>query len=115
MIACLRVLKLPNLKARGELALGFWWHINPHVAYKKLMLQSYFLTRNHFYICDKFTCGPMEKDEVYLSSPDLEHYQPTDSIVYCIHSGQRSRHIKGHKCTGSRAPRAAAPQSVSEN
>ena len=40
MIACLRVFKLPNFEARGEFALGFWWHINPDVAYKKLMLQS---------------------------------------------------------------------------
>ena len=30
------------------------------------MLQSYFLTRDHFYICDKFAHGPTEKDEVYL-------------------------------------------------
>ena len=30
------------------------------------MLQSYFLARDHFYICDKFAHGPMEKDEVYL-------------------------------------------------
>ena len=66
MIACLRVFKLPNFEARGELALGFWRYINPHVTYKKLMLQSYFLTRDHFYICDKFAHGPMEKDEVYL-------------------------------------------------
>ena len=34
--------------------------------YKKLMLQSYFLSRDHFYICDKFEYGPTEKDEVYL-------------------------------------------------
>ena len=66
MIACLRVFKLPNFEARGELALGFWRHVNPHVTYKKLMLQSYFLTRDHFYICDKFVHGPTEKDEVYL-------------------------------------------------
>ena len=66
MIACLRVFKLPNFEARGELALGFWWHINPDVAYKKLMLQSYFLARDHFYICDKFAHGPAEKVEVYL-------------------------------------------------
>ena len=66
MIACLRVFKLPNFEARGELALGFWRHINPHVTYKKLMLQSYFLTRDHFYICDKFAHGPAEKDEVSL-------------------------------------------------
>ena len=46
--------------------LGFWWHINPHVAHKKLMLQSYFLARDHFYICDKFAYGPTEKDEVCL-------------------------------------------------
>ena len=65
MIACLRVFKLPNFEARGELALGFWRHINPHVTYKKLMLQSYFLARDHFYICDKFAHGPMEKDDVY--------------------------------------------------
>ena len=60
------VFKLPNFKARDELALGFWWHINPHIAYKKLMLQGYFLARDHFYICDKFGHGPMERDEVYL-------------------------------------------------
>ena len=30
------------------------------------MLQSYFLTRDHFYICDMFAHGPAEKDE-YLS------------------------------------------------
>ena len=34
--------------------------------YKKLMLQSYFLTRDHFYICDKFAHGPTEKDEVCM-------------------------------------------------
>ena len=66
MIAHLRVFKLPNFKARGELALGFWWHISPHIAYKKLMLQGYFLARDHFYICDKFAHGPTEKEEVYL-------------------------------------------------
>ena len=66
MIVCLKVFKLPNFEARGELALGFWWHFNPHVTYKKLMLQSYFLARDHFYICDKFAHGPTEKDEVYL-------------------------------------------------
>ena len=66
MIACLTVFKLPNFEARGELALGFWWHISPHVVYKQLMLQDYFLVRVHFYICDKFAHGPMEKDEVYL-------------------------------------------------
>ena len=59
----LRVLKLPNFKTRGELALGIWWHVNPHVAYKKLMLQGYFLARDHF---DKFAHGPTEKDEVSL-------------------------------------------------
>ena len=66
MIACLKFLSLPNFKTRGELAPGFWWHINPHVAYKKLILTFYFLTRDHFYICDKFVHGPTEKDEVYL-------------------------------------------------
>ena len=30
------------------------------------MLHSYFLARDHFYICDKFAHGPTEKDEVYL-------------------------------------------------
>ena len=49
-------------KTRHELALGFWWHINPHVAYKKLVLQGYFLARDHFHICDKFAHDPMEKD-----------------------------------------------------
>ena len=66
MIAGLRVFKLPNFEARGELALGFWWHIDPHVAYKKLMLQGYFLASDHFYISDKFAHGPSEKDEVYM-------------------------------------------------
>ena len=55
--------KLPNFKARGELALGLWWHINPHTAYEKQMVQGYFLTRDHFYICDcKFAHGPTEMD-----------------------------------------------------
>ena len=66
MTVHLRVFKLPNFQARGELALGFCWHINPHIAYKKLMLQGYFLARDHFYICDMFAPGPMEKDEDYL-------------------------------------------------
>ena len=66
MAARLRVLKLPNFEARGELALGFLWNINPHIAYKKLMLQGYFPARDHFYICDKFAHGPTKKDEVYL-------------------------------------------------
>ena len=35
------------------------------------MLQSYFLARDHFYICDKFAHGPMEKDEVYLCVSQL--------------------------------------------
>ena len=30
------------------------------------MLQSYFLARDHFYICDKSAHGPTEKDEVCL-------------------------------------------------
>ena len=30
------------------------------------MLQSYFLTRDHFYICGKFAHGPTEKDKIYL-------------------------------------------------
>ena len=66
MIARLKVFKLPNFKTKGKLALGFWWHINPQVAYMKLMLQGYFLAWDHFYICDKFVHGPTEKDEVYL-------------------------------------------------
>ena len=65
MIACLKIFKLPNFKARIELALGFWWHIS-NVAYKKLILQGWFLARDYFYICDKFAHGPAEKDEVYL-------------------------------------------------
>ena len=66
MTACLRVFKLPNFKARGELVIEFWWHINPHVTYKKLMLLGYFLARDYFYICDKFRHGPMEKDDQSL-------------------------------------------------
>ena len=66
MISCLRVFRLPNFKGRGKLVLLFWWHINPYVTYKKLRLQGYFLARYHFYICEKFTHGPTEKDEVYL-------------------------------------------------
>ena len=60
----MRVFKLPNFKAWGELALGFWWHINPHIVYKKQMLQGYFLARDHFYIYDMLGHGPTEKDEV---------------------------------------------------
>ena len=66
MMAHLRVFKLPNFKQRSELAHGFWCQINPHVAYKKLMLQGYFLARDHFYICVKFAHGPTAKDEAYL-------------------------------------------------
>ena len=64
MIASLRVFKLPNFKTMDEFALGFWWHISSHVAYKKLMLQGYFLTRDYFHICDKFAHATAEKDEV---------------------------------------------------
>ena len=32
------------------------------------MLQGYFLTSDHFYICDKFVHGPTEMDEVYQGS-----------------------------------------------
>ena len=60
----MRVFQLPNFKARGELVLEFWWHINPHIAYK-LRLQGY--------ICDKFVYGPTEKDDVYL----LGYLSPT--------------------------------------
>ena len=42
MTAHLKVFKLP-FKTRGELALGFWGHINLHVAYNKLMFEGYFL------------------------------------------------------------------------
>ena len=62
----LRVFKLPNFKKRGELMLGFGWHINSQVAYKKLMLHGFFRTRDHVHICDKFAHDPMENDEVYL-------------------------------------------------
>ena len=67
----MRTFKLPNFKARGELALGFWWHINPHVAYKKQMLQGYFLARDRFYICDcKFAHGPTEMDATFPDFTD---------------------------------------------
>ena len=71
MIARQRVFKFPNFKVRGELALGFWWHVSPLVAYKKLMLQGYFLARDYFYICDKFVHGPTEKNglSVWLLFP----------------------------------------------
>ena len=60
------VFKVPNFNTRDELELGFWWHINPRIAYKKRMLQGYFLAREHFYICDKFVHGPTEKVEIHL-------------------------------------------------
>ena len=44
------------------------------------------------------------KDTLNVDGPDLENYQPTDRAL------ASSRHIKGHKCTGPRGPRAAAPQ-----
>ena len=40
--------------------------IKPHVTYKKLMLQGYFLARDNFHICDKFAHCSGENDEVYL-------------------------------------------------
>ena len=52
-----------NFKARDEHALEFCWHINPFVAYKKMMLQGYFLVRDQFYTCDKLAHGPTEKNE----------------------------------------------------
>ena len=66
MKARMRVLKRPNFKMRGEPVLGFWWHINPHVSYRKLMLQGYLPASDHFHICDMFAHGPTEKDEVCL-------------------------------------------------
>ena len=83
MTARLRVFKLPNFKACGKLAPGFWWHINPHVAYKKLMLQCYFLSRDHFYICDMFAHGPTEKDEIYLHGyvPDFLTFIVRDEMA----------------------------------
>ena len=44
------VFNLPNFSTRGKIALGIWWHINPHGAYRKLMLHGYFLARDHFHI-----------------------------------------------------------------
>ena len=64
MVARLRVFRLPNFKTWGELAPGFWWHINPHVACKKLML--HFLARDHFHIYDKSAHDSTEMDDVYL-------------------------------------------------
>ena len=66
VISPLRIFQLPNFKTGHELALGFWWHIKPHVAYKKLMLQGYLPSRDNFHICDKFAHFSVEKDEVYL-------------------------------------------------
>ena len=83
MTAHLRVFKLPN-EARGELALGFWWHINPHVTYKKLTLQGYFLPRDHFYIFDKFAHSPMQMDEVsaWLCFPTCSTVYSLDVKTY---------------------------------
>ena len=83
MTACLRVFKLPNFEARGELALGFWRHINPRVTYKKLMLQSYFLARDHFYICDLIVLGFNDTSTLvghFVSSP-REGRKETEEIV----------------------------------
>ena len=61
--------------------LVFWWHINPHVAYKKLMLQGYFLIRDHIYICDKFVHGPTEKDEDILKH-FLSLFQKIETLTF---------------------------------
>ena len=66
VISPLRIFQLPNFKTGHELALGFWWHIKPHVAYKKLMLQGCFLARDNFHTCDKSAHCSGEKDEDYL-------------------------------------------------
>ena len=42
-------------------------------------------------------------------------YNPTESIINWLNSGKRTRHIKGHICTGPRGPKAAAPQSDADN
>ena len=93
MIAHIRVFKLPNLKSRGELVLGFWWHISPHVAYKKQMLQGYFLARDHFHICEKFARGPAEKDEAYLTHRKVTTPWPTISFTKMILSETLHRKI----------------------
>ena len=72
MIVCLRVFKLLNFKRRGELALGFWFHISPHVDYKKLMLQGYLIARDHFYICDKLVVLLKRMKSICVAAfPDL--------------------------------------------
>ena len=96
MIACLRVCKLPNFKVRGELALGFWRHINPPVIYKELMLQGYFLTRDHFYICDKFAHVPTEKDEVYLRGYSSRLVRDEMAIKFLETCSQEAGQMLGH-------------------
>ena len=66
VISTMRIYQLPSFWTVHELALGFRWHIKPHVAYKKLMLQGYFLARDTFHICNKSAHCSAEKDEVYL-------------------------------------------------
>ena len=85
------VFKLPNFKKRDGLALVFRSHTNPHIAYKKLMLQGFFLARDHFYICDKFVHGPFERHEgiCMATFPDL--YVMRWLSLFLEHVFQRSR------------------------
>ena len=52
---------------------------------------------------------------IKVDGPDFKTYKPTDSIINWLNSGKKSRHTKGHRCTGPRGPRAAAPQSDSDD
>ena len=91
VISPLRVFQLPNFKTvtGHKLALGFWWHIKPHVAYKKLMLQGYFLARDNFHICDRSAHCSAEKDEVYLrgciSNYYCDTFKPVDTNFIKLH------------------------------
>ena len=55
---------------------------------------------------------------IKVDGPDFKTYRPTDSIINWLNRGKKSRHTKGHRCTGPRGPRgprAAAPQSDSDD
>ena len=81
---------------KDELALRFWWHINPHVAYKKLMLQGYFLARDHFYICDKFMHDHTEKDEVYLHDCVSQLVHDEMAVTFLETCSQETGRMLGH-------------------
>ena len=60
------------------------------------MLQGYFLARDHFYICDKFAHGPMEKEEVYLRGYVFRLVRDEMAVMFLKTCSQEAVRMLGH-------------------